>query len=70
MDNTCFELNTTSLAEAAADEWDQADQPGPLDDETHWIWDCATAIDEDIVTQAREIMQEGNSVDEVMYGDG
>lgn len=32
-------LNFTSLAEAAANAFDKADDGGPLDDETHWIWD-------------------------------
>lgn len=35
------EVNMTALAEAAADAFGKADQDGPLDDETHWIWDQA-----------------------------
>lgn len=33
--------SATELAEACADAFDVADEGGPLDDETHWIWDLA-----------------------------
>lgn len=35
------EINSTELAEACADVFDVKDEGGPLDDETHWIWDEA-----------------------------
>lgn len=35
------EVNFTSLAEACAEHFDVNDSPGPLDNETHWIWDVA-----------------------------
>jgi len=48
------DLNMTTLAEYAAAEWDETGVPGPLDDDTHWIWDCALAVKEDIVDTERE----------------
>lgn len=44
LDNVTDYDNATSLAEAAAHEFNQADTGGPLDDETHWIWDLAIKI--------------------------
>ncbi len=35
------EVSCTGLAEACAAEFDCADEGGPLDDETHPIWDWA-----------------------------
>ncbi len=35
------EVSCTRLAEACAVEFDCADEGGPLDDETHPIWDWA-----------------------------
>ncbi len=43
----CNEVNTTSLAEAAADNFDMADEDGPLDDETHWIWDLSFQVSQE-----------------------
>jgi hypothetical protein len=37
----CGEVNLTSLAEACADAFDDAEEGGPLDDPDHWIWDLA-----------------------------
>ena len=38
------EVNMTSLAEACADAFDQADEGGPLDDSEHWLWEVALAV--------------------------
>lgn len=35
------EIDMTGLAEAAADAFNQNHVSGPLDDETHWIWEEA-----------------------------
>ena len=35
------ELDMTSIAEACAAAFGEDDEGGPLDDETHWIWDLA-----------------------------
>lgn len=35
------ELNSTQLAEACADAFGVNGVGGPLDDETHWIWEIA-----------------------------
>ena len=40
-DATTGEVNITALAEAAAEAFGQNDLAGPLDDETHWIWEAA-----------------------------
>ena len=40
------EVNWTFLAEDAANHFDMADEGGPLDDETHWIWDLAQEVGE------------------------
>lgn len=40
-DNRTGEYNATSLAEEAAAVFDQDYLDGPLDDETHWIWEEA-----------------------------
>lgn len=40
------EVNTTSLAESCAHAFNQNDEGGPLDDETHWIWDIAMEFDD------------------------
>lgn len=37
------EVNATALAESCADAFGVKDVGGPLDDETHWIWDLAAA---------------------------
>lgn len=39
-------IDMTHLAESAADHFDMKDEGGPLDDETHWIWDLAAETDE------------------------
>lgn len=39
-------VNLTSLAEACADHYGQADEDGPLDDPGHWIWECAAEYGE------------------------
>lgn len=36
----CGEAQLTKLAEACADAFEANDLDGPLDDETHWIWDA------------------------------
>jgi len=41
MDRETGEVNLTTLAEAAADAFDQVQLGGPLDEENHWIWDMA-----------------------------
>jgi hypothetical protein len=38
------EINSTALAEACAETFDVKDEGGPLDDETHWIWDEAARV--------------------------
>ena len=43
-DRRTGEINATSLAEAAAAEFDMNEEGGPLDDETHWIWDAAAEV--------------------------
>jgi len=40
------DVYTTAMAEAAADSFEQAEQPGPLDDSDHWIWDAAHEVAE------------------------
>lgn len=42
----CGEVNTTALAESCCDAFDCADGGGPLDDDTHWIWDIAFDVGE------------------------
>ena len=38
------EVNTTRLVEEIAKEFGVADEGGPLDDETHWIWDTGHEV--------------------------
>lgn len=38
------EVDMTMLAEAAAEHFDQKDEGGPLDDESHWIWELALQV--------------------------
>lgn len=45
-DRSCGEVNCTALAEGCADAFGQADEGGPLDEETHWIWDLAVDVAE------------------------
>lgn len=40
-DTATGEVNITALAEAAAEAFEQNDAGGPLDDESHWIWEAA-----------------------------
>lgn len=40
-DGETGEINCTALAEGCAAAFDVNDVGGPLDDETHWIWDLA-----------------------------
>jgi len=42
----CGEVNCTALAEECAKEFEEADEGGPLDEETHWIWDLAVRVGE------------------------
>jgi hypothetical protein len=42
----CGEINMTALAEDAASEFDQKEPGGPLDQETHWIWEAAYEVAE------------------------
>ena len=44
-DKMTDELNLTALVEAAAAAFDVAETGGPLDDETHWIWELASAVE-------------------------
>lgn len=39
--------NLTTLAEDAAGVFGVDNIGGPLDDETHWIWDCAFDVSEE-----------------------
>ncbi|MBK7823300.1 MAG: hypothetical protein IPJ61_20150 [Tessaracoccus sp.] len=39
-------VNLTSLAEACANHYGQADEDGPLDDPGHWIWECAVEFEQ------------------------
>ena len=43
-DKATGEIDATKLAEDAAAEFNVADTGGPLDDETHWIWDLAATV--------------------------
>lgn len=45
-DRRTGEVNATSLAEAAAMEFSLNETGGPLDDETHWIWEEAASVAE------------------------
>jgi len=38
------ELNFTTIVEAAADAFDEDYENGPLDDGSHWIWECPLDI--------------------------
>lgn len=40
-DKITGEVNLTTLAEAAAEAFGQNQPGGPLDDESHWIWEEA-----------------------------
>lgn len=40
------EVNTTELAESAAQQFDKNDLGGWLDDETHWVWDISVEVAE------------------------
>ncbi len=40
----CNEFNMTKLAEFCADHFDMNDENGPLDDESHWIWEVAQDV--------------------------
>lgn len=40
-DKTTNEVDITALAEAAAEAFGENHVGGPLDDETHWIWEAA-----------------------------
>lgn len=39
VDQKTGELDCTSIVEDCCDHFGQKDIDGPLDDETHWIWD-------------------------------
>ena len=39
------ELNFTALAEGCAQAFDVNDRGGPLDDETHWIWELPLEVE-------------------------
>jgi hypothetical protein len=45
------ELTATDLAERAADRLGINDQPGPLDDPNHEIWDIAVEVYETMESQ-------------------
>lgn len=45
-DKKTGEIDATGLAEAAAEEFDEKDIGGWLDDETHWVWDLAAEVAE------------------------
>ena len=38
------EVNYTTLAEECCNHFDVADEGGPLDDDTHWVWELATKV--------------------------
>jgi hypothetical protein len=38
------ECNATALVEECAATFEANDVGGPLDDETHWIWDAAVIV--------------------------
>ena len=44
IDNSTGELNYTSLVESAAEHFNEHETGGPLDDETHWIWEAALTV--------------------------
>jgi hypothetical protein len=43
-DSYTDEINATEMAEAAAAHFGQDHVDGPLDNETHWIWDVALEV--------------------------
>jgi hypothetical protein len=43
-DRVTGEVNLTALAEAAAAEWGQDHEDGPLDDPDHWVWEAAVEV--------------------------
>jgi hypothetical protein len=43
-DHMTGDINLTALTEAAADFFDVNHINGPLDDDTHWIWDIAVKV--------------------------
>jgi hypothetical protein len=45
-DKKTGEVNATTLAEDAASHFNQNHIGGPLDDETHWLWDLAAELSE------------------------
>lgn len=42
----CGEVNCTLLAESCCQYFDENHVGGPLDDEIHWVWDCAVDVAE------------------------
>ncbi len=40
VDSQTNEFDLTGIVEAAAKFFDEDYEDGPLDDETHWIWEC------------------------------
>ena len=46
VDPTTNEVNCTSIAEACAHEFGENEEGGPLDDDSHWIWELALYIAE------------------------
>lgn len=44
IDTKTGEVNYTSLAEECCIYFDVANEGGPLDDETHWVWEIATQV--------------------------
>lgn len=48
------DLSPTLLAESCAQHFDVKDEDGPLDDESHWIWEVAVDVVEELEAVDRE----------------
>ncbi len=46
-DRSTNEVDMTSLTESTADCFNKNHENGPLDNETHWIWECALIVHEE-----------------------
>ena len=43
-DGRTGEINLTTMCEDAATEFGMNEEGGPLDDDTHWIWDVSVEV--------------------------